>query len=240
MVIGRSAMNRQDITLQISDLSINIQVRENPRSKRLSLRLHPSQNMIYLTRPSHAMPHEIMAFIEKSRGWLLKVCSHLEQNTPLVQGNQIPILGVPHLIRYSYQESPSVTADNQVIEVKGFDPIIVPGLTKDWLRSHIYKYVTETSQKFAAQIGKQVTSINIKDTSSRWGSCSRDGNLAYSWRLVFAGLEVAEYVCAHEVAHLIEMNHSPAFWSIVKDLCPQFKHHRRWLKEHGKILFTYG
>jgi predicted metal-dependent hydrolase len=82
--------------------------------------------------------------------------------------------------------------------------------------------------------------ITVKDTKSRWGSCSHSGNLAYSWRLVLAPQSVAEYVCAHEVAHLMEMNHSPKFWKLVGTLCPDYANQRRWLKVNGKSLFIYG
>jgi predicted metal-dependent hydrolase len=233
-------MNNNVITVQINGVNVQIQVRENARSNRLSLKLHPLDDVIYLTKPPKARPSDITNFLEKSRGWLSKVVSERGSNISFKEGNLIPILGEEHLISYAYAERPRVKLLESQIHVQGFDPIIIPGLVKDFLRSHIYQYIADTSQRFAKAIGKEVNSITIKDTKTRWGSCSHDGNLCYSWRLVLAPESVAEYVCAHEVAHLIEMNHSVSFWKIVGSLCPDYVRQRRWLKANGKNLFRYG
>ena len=89
-------------------------------------------------------------------------------------------------------------------------------------------------------IGKTVAKITLRDTSSRWGSCSRGGNLSFSWRIVFAPREVLDYLVAHEVAHLKHPHHRSSFWQTVEQLCPQYKTHRAWLKTHGAGLYAYG
>lgn len=233
-------MSQNTITIQLSETAVEVHLRDNPRSSRLSLKLHPSDNVFYLTKPPLARAQQVLDFIERSRPWLEKMSAHVHEDVPFAHDSHIPVLGTPHRIDYSYADSPQVTLHDQCLYVKGFDPIVVPGLIKDWLRSHIYRYISDTAQEFAAQIQKQVYSVTIKDTSSRWGSCSRDGNLSFSWRLVFAPEPVARYVCAHEVAHLLEMNHSPAFWQTVEGLYPEYAIHRKWLKQNGKKLFSYG
>lgn len=233
-------MKQNIITVQIHDLNINIHIRENSRSRRLSLKLHPVDNIIYLSKPPHAGHNDIVNFIEKSQGWLAKVHQDNGSQVPFKEGNHIPILGKQHLITYEYAESPRVIQRDDSLHIIGFDPIIVPGLVRDFLRSHIYQYIADTSQQFAKQIGKEIGTITIKDTKTRWGSCSHGGNLAYSWRLVHAPLSVVEYVCAHEVAHLTEMNHSPQFWRLVGSICPTYASQRLWLKVNGKTLFKYG
>ena len=80
----------------------------------------------------------------------------------------------------------------------------------------------------------------MRDTKSRWGSCSSKGNLSFSWRLIFAPEEVVDYVVAHEVAHLAEMNHGPRFWRLVETLMPGYARHRRWLDRHRAELLAYG
>lgn len=233
-------MKNNIINIQISDVTVNIHVRENPRSKRLSMKLHPIHDVVHLSKPPHAGQNDIIKFLEKSRGWLMKVIQHQGTNIPFLEGNAIPVLGEQHVISYGYAETPSIAHKEKSLHVKGFDPIIVPGLVRDWLRTHAFRYISDTSQRFADQIGKEIGTITIKDTKSRWGSCTRSGNLAYSWRLVLAPESVAEYVCAHEVAHLIEMNHSPRFWKIVEQLCPDYVSQKSWLKANGKTLFKYG
>jgi predicted metal-dependent hydrolase len=92
----------------------------------------------------------------------------------------------------------------------------------------------------SARIGREVARINIRDTKSRWGSCSGRGNLSFSWRLIFAPEWVIDYVVAHEVAHLAEMNHGPRFWRLVESLSPDSAAARAWLKRHRSRLFSYG
>jgi predicted metal-dependent hydrolase len=102
------------------------------------------------------------------------------------------------------------------------------------------QFLTERTNRYANQIGKPVNRITLRDTRSRWGSCSANGNISYSWRLVFAPESVADYVCAHEAAHLIEMNHSHQFWRLVEDFCSDYKTLRQWLRQNGKSLLQYG
>ena len=92
------------------------------------------------------------------------------------------------------------------------------------------------SDRHAATLGRPFTAIALRDTRSRWGSCTADGRLMYSWRLAMAPPEVLDDVAAHEVAHLAHMDHSPRFWSVVETLCPGWPAHRRWLREHGGAL----
>jgi predicted metal-dependent hydrolase len=89
-------------------------------------------------------------------------------------------------------------------------------------------------------MGVRFTSLTVRDTSSRWGSCSSARALSYSWRLVLAPPFVLDYVAAHEVAHLIEMNHGRAFWTLVEAHCARAGEARRWLKTHGRNLHRYG
>lgn len=86
------------------------------------------------------------------------------------------------------------------------------------------------------RIGKPATSVRFKDTTSRWGSCTSKGDLAFSWRIMMAPAEVINYLVAHEVAHLIEMNHGPDFWALCTKLCPDTPTSRAWLKRHGSAL----
>ena len=89
------------------------------------------------------------------------------------------------------------------------------------------------SERFATQVDRKINRVTLRDTRSRWGSCSEAGNLMYSWRLILAPSDVLTYVAAHEVAHLVEMNHSQAFWDVVADLCPNYAEPRKWLRQEG-------
>jgi predicted metal-dependent hydrolase len=96
------------------------------------------------------------------------------------------------------------------------------------------------ARPLAARIGRKLVRVGVRDTKSRWGSCSGRGNLSFSWRLVFAPEPIIDYVVAHEVAHLAEMNHGPRFWRLVESLSPDSAAARAWLKRHRSRLLSYG
>jgi predicted metal-dependent hydrolase len=98
-----------------------------------------------------------------------------------------------------------------------------------WLKVLARDRLAQASTRYAGLVGRRYSSLAIRDTRSRWGSCSPDGRLMYSWRLIMAPPPVLDYVAAHEVAHLVELNHSPAYWTVVTAICPDWKDHRAWL-----------
>ena len=106
----------------------------------------------------------------------------------------------------------------------------------DFVKRETAAYIDEKARKMAAQIGKKVNRITMKDTSSRWGSCSGKGNLNFCWRLGLAPVFVLDYIIAHEVAHLQEMNHSLRFWRVVSELCSCRSEAEIWLRRHGQSL----
>jgi predicted metal-dependent hydrolase len=105
-----------------------------------------------------------------------------------------------------------------------------------FLKQHAAKILTPHVDEAARALGQQVARLSFRDQRSRWGSCSGNKTISLSWRLLFAPPEVAHYVCVHEVAHLLHMNHSPAFWKVVARLCPNYKVHRKWLRTNGGYL----
>jgi hypothetical protein len=110
----------------------------------------------------------------------------------------------------------------------------------EWLKSEAKREIETKAREKAEAIGKKIKKISIRDTKSRWGSCTDEGELAFSWRLVFAPKHVLDYVVAHEVAHLKEMNHGPRFWKLCKELARSINPARDWLEEHGTELYRYG
>jgi hypothetical protein len=109
----------------------------------------------------------------------------------------------------------------------------------DALRKVAREEITTRALKMAKKTERRIQRITVRDTRSRWGSCSSTGNLSFSWRLIFAPEEVLEYVVAHEVAHLRYMNHSEKFWNLVSYLCPNYEAAKAWLKLHGKELYRF-
>ena len=108
-----------------------------------------------------------------------------------------------------------------------------------WLKAEARTHLAAASGHYSARVGQSYAKLALRDTRSRWGSCSTTGTLSYSWRLIMAPPQVLDYVAAHEVAHLVEMNHSPAFWRVVEDLMPDYDVPRRWLRTDGSALHHY-
>jgi predicted metal-dependent hydrolase len=150
------------------------------------------------------------------------------------------VLGVPHRIRQEVDAAaPPVALVDGEIRVRG-EPAHLPRRVRDFLVAKARQELARRARRLAARIGRDITQITVRDTQSRWGSCSSRGNLSFSWRLVFAPEPVIDYVVAHEVSHLVEMNHGPRFWRLVESLSPDSGTPRAWLKRHRSRLFSYG
>lgn len=116
------------------------------------------------------------------------------------------------------------------------DPAFLKRRARDWLVAEARRTIVPLAEGYAKRLNKKLRRVTLKDTTSRWGSCSADGVLMFSWRLVMAPQEVLDYVVAHEAAHLVEMNHSAAFWAVVAEIYPRHRAARAWLKQHGGAL----
>ncbi|MEJ2016123.1 MAG: M48 family metallopeptidase [Limibacillus sp.] len=116
----------------------------------------------------------------------------------------------------------------------------LPRRVADYLKAEAKSELVWRAREMAARLERKVTRVTVRDTRSRWGSCSHQGALSFSWRLILAPEEILDYLVAHEVAHLVEMNHAPAFWRQVARLQPDHKRARAWLKREGASLWRYG
>jgi hypothetical protein len=174
-----------------------------------------------------------MAFVRQQEPWIRRALADLPVTAPVGLGAVIPVEG--RLLRLD-------AGPGRLIRIDG-DSLLVPGAAAQagvraaaYLKTLARDRLTEASDRYAALIGRPYSRLTLRDTRSRWGSCTADGALMYSWRLVMAPPAVLDYVAAHEVAHLAQMNHSPAFWAVVARLVPGYAAHRRWLKQHGQAL----
>ena len=151
--------------------------------------------------------------------------------------------GTPHLIVHE----PGKRGTVEVAEVDGRPALVVHGdrrhLTRrvaDFLKREARRDIDALLARHSATVGRRATSVRFKDTTSRWGSCTADGKLAFSWRIMMAPPTVIDYLVAHEVAHLKEMNHGPKFWALCRKLCPRTDEARAWLKRNGGALQAIG
>ena len=160
---------------------------------------------------------------------------------PFAEGAVVPVFGVPHRIRREDNPAapPRLAIVDGEIRVRG-GPEPIARRVRDHLARLAARELARRARLHAAAIGMKVTRITVRDTKSRWGSCSAAGSLSFSWRLIMAPEPVLDYVVAHEVAHLIEMNHGPRFWKLVRTMVADPTAQRTWLKRHRAELLSYG
>jgi predicted metal-dependent hydrolase len=153
-------------------------------------------------------------------------------------GVTMPLRGEPHEVKALAGRRGSVLAISRAIWVPG-GPDHCGRRLRDWLIAEARRDLAAASEKYAALMGVKIRRVSIRDQKGRWGSCSSSGDLSYSWRLVLAPPHVLDYVAAHEVAHLRQMNHSPRFWRLVLTHCAHAARAKRWLKANGAELHRF-
>jgi predicted metal-dependent hydrolase len=215
-------------------------IRVSRRARRVGLRVDPVGRNVELVLPRGVSPNTGLRFLAAKREWIAARLKMLPQAVPFAEGAMVPVLGVPHRIRRESAPSlPPVRIIDGEIRVRG-NPAYVARRVRDHLVITARGELMPRARRLAAQIGREVKRVNVRDTKSRWGSCSGRGNLSFSWRLILAPEAVLDYVVAHEVAHLVEMNHGPRFWRLVESLAPGSAGPRSWLKQHRDRLLSYG
>lgn len=228
--------------LTIGERTIALRITANQRAKRLTLRILPAGKGLKLTRPPGVPSRTVDAFIERQRPWIAERIAGLPENPVLRPGVKVPLGGVPH--RIDHRPGRGVTrrtveAGEPVLVIHG-DPAHAARRVADHLKACARSEIPTLVARHCKASGTQAAAIRYKDTSSRWGSCSSNGNLNFSWRIMMAPPAVINYLVAHEVAHLTEMNHGPRFWALCERLCPDTPRCRDWLKRNGTRLQAIG
>jgi hypothetical protein len=231
--------NITNITLGNNDSIVEVLVRKSKLAKRVMIKFSQKKGF-ELIIPTRVSVKNAVAFLYKKEDWVLEKNAILKEKTlkNFCDGSQIPIAGVIHTINHSGNL-------RGITRIEG-DRLIISGLeghisrkTRQFLIKLAKEKITSHCHKYAKTLGVHFNKISVRDTATRWGSCSHSNNLSFSWRLVMAPDRVLQYVVAHELAHLIEMNHSKKFWHVVASICPDYKQERSWLKDNGGALHGY-
>lgn len=215
---------------------VEVVLRRSGRARRMSLRVSRLDGRVTLSMPPHAREAEAMAFLRQQEGWIRQTLAGVAEGAAVGIGAQIPVEGRLLTVTQGKGRAPVVEGD----------ALLVPGdaaragvRIAAFLKLRARDRLAEASDTYARRIGRRYRTLTLRDTRSRWGSCTVEAGLMYSWRLIMAPPDVLDYVAAHEVSHLAEMNHSPAFWAVVAALMPDYQRHRRWLKSQGAALHSY-
>jgi predicted metal-dependent hydrolase len=237
----RDLRQSRDGELVIEGKRLPVTFRRRANARRIILRIDRSGLGIVLTLPHYTSQRAALTFAATEKDWILDRIARSPERVPFAPGQRIPLRGRSHRIeatggrgtvRLLATPEPAILVPGGIVHVER--------RLADWLKRQAALDLARASHLHAERLGVRFTRVAVRDTASRWGSCSASGTLSYSWRLILAPAFVLDYVAAHEVAHLKEMNHGRRFWSLVHMLCPEADMARRWLKTHGNGLHLYG
>lgn len=243
-LLYRRPTEPQTLELEFDDEVYCIRLRRHRQARRYTLRIQAATREVVLTLPPRGSLKEATAFAQKHRAWIAARLGRLPHGVPFAHGTMLPLRGVPHRLVHVRAARGTVWTDTDafgrpLLCVAG-DAAHVTRRVSDFLKREAQRDLVAASRRYAAKLGVTIKRISIRDQISRWGSCSTTGALSYSWRLILAPPYVLDYLAAHEVAHLLEMNHSPRFWRLLKQIYPGVDRAKVWLDVHGTDLHRYG
>lgn len=234
--------DRTEAMPNLSRIHPDLELKVSKKARRMALRLDTKRRVMYLVVPSRTRSDTAYDFALQHRKWIEEHLSSLPEPVPLKHGAVIPLFGQKVTLRIYYD--PDIRATDIILKNNNLfvftnkeDPT---GRIVRFLREQVQEKLESMAFRKAACIGKNIKSVAVRDTKSRWGSCNHLGHLAFSWRLIFAPIEAMDYVVAHEVAHLAHFDHSDRFWSMCSRLSKSYRRGRDWMDEFGHTLMRYG
>ena len=221
-----------------------VRVRRHRQARRYTLRIDAASREVVLTMPPRGSLREAREFAQKHGAWIAARLKRLPEAAPFAHGFEVPLRGEPHRIvhRRGLRGTVWTGTDelgNRLLCVAGEPPHINRRIS-DFLRRAAARELQVAARRYADELSVTIKRVSVRDQSSRWGSCSNTGVLSFSWRLILAPPYVLDYLAAHEVAHLVELNHSARFWRLVERVYPDYERAKIWLDVHGTDLHRYG
>jgi predicted metal-dependent hydrolase len=232
--------------LAVQGLPASVEIRRHHAARRMTLRVSCTRRAVIVTMPMECDLDQAGRFVSTHLDWLRERLVGLPESVPFEDGRTIPLRGIPHRVAFC-----GVRRGGRVVEIEqaasGTPALLVSGEAAhaprrllDFLARQAASDLDARVRWHASRLKLRPKRITIRDQTSRWGSCSTTGALSFSWRLVLAPPMVLDYVAAHEVAHLAEMNHGPRFWALVRCTMPEMDEAKSWLKRFGTDLHRYG
>jgi predicted metal-dependent hydrolase len=231
--------------LQVQGIGAPVELRRHAGARRLTLRVSKTRRAVVVTVPSGCRIEEADKFLRTNLEWVRERLGRVPEPVPLADGATIPLRGQPHRVAYvgaargAIVSRQSPAGETPLLCVAGHAEHAARRL-KEWLIAQAHKDLDVCVRRHAADLDVRVRRVSLRDQTTRWGSCSANGFLSFSWRLILAPAYVLDYVAAHEVAHLLEMNHGARFWKLVAGCVPRIEEAKQWLRLEGTDLHRYG
>ena len=224
--------------IDLEDPPCRVRLVRNRRARRFTLRLEACGASAVLTVPPNIPAAESRRFLARHAAWLRAALARQPDATIVGPGIELPVAGVAVSVvaRPGPRRPPELEGGSLILQGAGAEGQRIAA----WLKLRARDALLPAARGYASLLGRQIAGISLRDTRSRWGSCSSRGALSFSWRLAMAPPAVLDYVAAHEAAHLVEMNHSPRYWALLESLLPDHARHRAWLKREGRRLHAFS
>ncbi len=227
--------------VDFTDISPHIHVKISPKAKRLALRLDSRARRVNLVIPKRASLKKAYAFAEHYQSWIADKINGLPCPIPYADGTVFPIMGTNKTLRIVKSDSKitkiSMTSSELLVETQLDDPS--PRIAR-YLRQYAATELGKLAHEKATSLNKKLSTFSVRDMKSRWGSCSLDGRMSLSWRLIFAPMSSIDYVISHESAHLVHDNHGKSFWALCEKISTDFATGHAWMQKNGVNLGRYG
>lgn len=235
----------------VEDKHISIEINKRRGVRNINLRLDFDGEKVKITAPYYVSERQILHFVEEKKEWIEKhFAKHFHKRKShkkplLASGDKFWLQGQTYVLNVKRQTAKRTKVVLQAMEIEIYlnkdlsaaqSKVAIKKAMISFYKKMASFVVPERTEYFAAKYDFQYKNITIKTLKSRWGSCSREKNLNFNWRLIMAPTPVLDYVVVHEVCHLRQMNHSQKFWDLVEIHAPQHKTCKKWLREHGQLL----
>ena len=215
-----------------------IMIRRSLRCRKMSLRISSDYRSFIVTIPKRGTIFQAEAFIKKNEEWLYDHAQFLSKGEGFKDGCCFFFLGKEVVLKHEPKARRGVWQEGKVIYVSGGEEFLSRRV-KEFLHKRFKEHIKGRIKVYSDRVKKKVNKVTIRDNTSRWGSCSSNGNVSINFFLSYAPESIIDYVVVHELCHLIEMNHSKSFWQEVENLYPDYKAARKWLREEGRRLYTF-
>jgi predicted metal-dependent hydrolase len=253
--MGRGGKAAEQGVVEYAGRSIEFAIRRSARRRTIGLTVLPDSSLV-AAAPPWASYAAIAGFVREKAAWALQHQLRLRSlhgagsaaQREFAEGDSLPLLGLPLTLRYADPAQgipPQVQRIGGELQLRGLPAAhpdeeqrrgAVRRALEEWYRREALVFFTARTAHYCAQLGLATPRVSIGAAERRWGSCSSRGSLRYNWRLLLGPEELADYVAAHEAAHLVELNHSLRFWRVVAQLLPDFRARERRLAEIGATL----
>lgn len=239
------ALFRPPVTIKTESQPLvykDVLIKPNPRAKRMTLRLDYKGRCFVASVPKRFSMRAVQAFITKNEAWMDRKLKQLQTPIPYADGSFISLCGDDVRICVTHNDTikrsfVKISKDSLIVQTPLEDP--APRIER-YIKTRAKNVFTELAHEKAEQSGVKINRVSVRDTTSRWGSCSANGNISLSWRLIHAPYIAMDYVIAHEVAHLTHMNHGKAFWTLCMELADNGEDGHAWMRTHGQSLMRFG